>query len=68
MLPKAFFSDDWFLDSLHKAFLNQTTLDLRKTIFPLLYCTYYFVPPDMQPDMVSVMGIAKKLLLGNESV
>ena len=29
-LHKAFFSDDQFLDSLHKSFLNQTTLDLRK--------------------------------------
>ena len=29
-LNKAFFSDDRFLDSLHKSFLNQTTLDLRK--------------------------------------
>ena len=27
---KAFFSDDRFLDSLHKSFLNQTTIDLRK--------------------------------------
>ena len=29
-LHEAFFSDDRFLDSLHKSFLNQTTLDLRK--------------------------------------
>ena len=29
-LHKAFFSDDWFLDSLHKSFLNQTTLNFRK--------------------------------------
>ena len=29
-LHKAFFSDDRFLDSLHKHFLNQATLDLRK--------------------------------------
>ena len=29
-LHKAFFLDDWFLDSLHKYFLDQTTLDLRK--------------------------------------
>ena len=29
-LHKAFFSDDRFLDSLHKSFLNQTTLVLRK--------------------------------------
>ena len=29
-LHKAFFSDDRFLDSVHKSFLNQTTLDLRK--------------------------------------
>ena len=29
-LHKAFFSDDQFLDSQHKSFLNQTTLDLRK--------------------------------------
>ncbi len=29
-LHKAFFSDDRFLDSLHKSFLNQTTLYLRK--------------------------------------
>ena len=35
-LHKAFFSDDWFLDSLHKSFLNQATLNLRKSIFPFL--------------------------------
>ena len=29
-LHKAFFSDDRFLDSYHKSFLNQTTFDLRK--------------------------------------
>ena len=29
-LHKASFTDDRFLDSLHKSFLNQTTLDLRK--------------------------------------
>ena len=29
-LHKAFFPDDQFLDSLHKSFLNQTTLDLRR--------------------------------------
>ena len=29
-LHKAFFADDQFLDSLHKSFWNQTTLDLRK--------------------------------------
>ena len=29
-LHKAFFSDNRFLDSVHKFFLNQTTLDLRK--------------------------------------
>ena len=29
-LHKAFFSEDLFLDSLHKSFLNQTTLDLTK--------------------------------------
>ena len=29
-LHKAFFSDDRFLNSVHKSFLNQTTLDLRK--------------------------------------
>ena len=29
-LHKAFFSGNQFLDSLHKSFLNQTSLDLRK--------------------------------------
>ena len=29
-LHKAFFSDKWLLDSLHKSFLNHTTLDIRK--------------------------------------
>ena len=46
-LHKAFFSDNRFLDSYHKSFLNQTTLDLRKekwsflnrefTVFKLSY-------------------------------
>ena len=35
-LHKAFFSDDRFLDSLHKFFLNQTTLNLRKKKWTLL--------------------------------
>ena len=30
LLHKAHFSDDRFLDSLHKSFLNPTTLDLRR--------------------------------------
>ena len=29
-LHKTFFVDDQFLESVHKSFLNQTTLDLRK--------------------------------------
>ena len=29
-LHRAFFSDNRFLDSLHKSFFNQTTLNLRK--------------------------------------
>ena len=29
-LHKAFFSDNQFFNSVHKSFLNQTTLDLRK--------------------------------------
>jgi hypothetical protein len=29
-LQKAFFSDDQFLNVVHKSFLNQTNLDLRK--------------------------------------
>ena len=29
-LHKAFFSDNRFLDSLHKSVINQTNLDLRK--------------------------------------
>ena len=29
-IHKAFFSEDWFLDSLHKSFLNQATLNSRK--------------------------------------
>ena len=29
-LQKTFFSDDQFLESVHKSFLCQTTLDLRK--------------------------------------
>ena len=42
-LNKAFFSDDRFLDSLHKSFLNQTTLALKKGKIDFLksrvYCT-----------------------------
>ena len=34
---KTFFSDDRFLDSVHKSFLNQTTLDLRKEKMTFLY-------------------------------
>jgi hypothetical protein len=35
-LHKTFFSDDRFLDSLHKSFLNQTTIDLRKEKWTVL--------------------------------
>ena len=28
----------------------------------------FILPPDMQPDMISGMGIARKLLLGNDNV
>ena len=35
-LYKAFFWDVWFLDSVHKSFLNQATLDLRKESWSLL--------------------------------
>ena len=45
-LHKAFFSDDRFLDSLHKSSLNQTTLDLRKKkmdfLKPRVYCIRKF--------------------------
>ena len=46
-LHKAFFSDDWFLDSLHKSFLNQTTLDLRKEKWTFL--NREFTVPDKGP-------------------
>ena len=39
-LHKAFFSDNLFLDSLHKYFLNQTTLDLRKEKWSFLNREY----------------------------
>ena len=35
-LHKTFFSDAQFLDSVHKSFLNQTTLDLRKEKWSVL--------------------------------
>ena len=35
-LHKTFFSDDQFLESVHKSFLNQTTLDLRKETWGFL--------------------------------
>ena len=43
-LHKAFFSDDRFLDSLHKSFLNQTTLDLRKEKWTFLNREFTVVP------------------------
>ena len=52
-LHKAFFSDDRFLDSLHKSFLNQTTLDLRKEKWTFLNREFtvltYFVALTMVP-------------------
>ena len=38
-LHKTFFSDDQFLESVHKSFLNQNTLGLRREIESCLYCT-----------------------------
>ena len=45
-LHKAFFSDDRFLDSLHKSFLNQTTLDLRKEKWTCLYREFTVLCPE----------------------
>jgi hypothetical protein len=43
-LHKAFFSDDRFSISVHKSFLNQTTLDLRKEKWSFLNQDFA-VPP-----------------------
>ena len=40
-LQKVVFLDDQFLDSLHKSFLNQTTLDLRKEKWTFLNQTTF---------------------------
>ena len=39
-LHKAFFLDNRFLDSLHKSFKNQTTLDFRKKKMDFLKSRY----------------------------
>jgi hypothetical protein len=51
-LHKAFFSDDWILDSLHKSFLNQTTLDLRKEKWTFLNREFTV--------LISIMSISYK--------
>ena len=43
-LQEAFFSDDRFLDSLHKYFINQTTLDLRQKNRTLLNREFTVLP------------------------
>jgi hypothetical protein len=43
-LHKAFFSDDRFLILVHKYFLNQTTLDLRKEKWSFLNQDFAVVP------------------------
>ena len=41
---KAFFSNDRYLDSLHKSFLNQATLDLRKEKWTFLNQDFTVLP------------------------
>ena len=51
---KAFFLVNWFLDSLHKYFLNQTTLDLRKEKWTFLNqeFTVYYLNPEFQKKSI----------------
>ena len=58
-LHKSFFFG--FLDSLHKSFLNQTTLDLRKEKWTFLNqeFTVYYLNPEFQKK--SIKGLERKL-------
>ena len=55
-LHKAFFSDNRFLDSLHKSFLNQTTIDLRKEKWTFLNreFTVLFLLLNILPNQTSL--------------
>ena len=55
-LHKAFFSDDRFLDSLHKSFLNQTTLDLRKEKWTFLNRRFTVVQKKNQKAIYSLIN------------
>ena len=46
-LHKAFFSGNQFLDSLHKSFLNQTSLDLRKKKWTFLNQDFTVLAADL---------------------
>ena len=62
-LHKTFFSDDQFLESVHKSFLNQTTLDLRKEKWGLLnreltvLKNRIFLWPSQNPNILDVGAI-----------
>ena len=54
-LDKAFFSGNRFLDLLHKSFLNQTSLDLRKKNWTFLYQDFTVLISKLQNKLFSVI-------------
>ena len=68
-LHEAFFSDERFLDSLHKYFLNQTTLDLRKEkmdfLKPRVYCTTFILGDFIKKEHKMVEPFYKNNILQN---
>ena len=57
-LHKAFFSDNRFLDSYHKSFLNQTTLDLRKEKWSFLNREFTVVPTILHRSLTQTLHLA----------
>ena len=57
---KAFFSDDRFLDSLHKSFSNQTFLNLRKEKWTFLNRVFTVCDMVLSSDFVGQQQLDAK--------
>ena len=56
-LHKAFFSGNRFLDSLHKSFLNQTSLDLRKKKWTFLNQDFTVLLLEKKPNLPNDINV-----------
>ena len=56
-ISSCIFSDDCFLDSLHKSFLNQTSLDLRKKKWTFLNQDFTVLLLEKKPNLSNDINV-----------